>query len=288
MLTLKISKRYELACGEFSLKLSERTHIMGVLNMTPDSFSDGGEFLDKEIAFQRAIELERFGADIIDVGGESTRPGSQGVSVTEELERTIPVVSRISRELSLPVSIDTSKHEVAYEAILAGASIVNDISGLKSDPDMAKVIADSKAAVCVMHMKGSPMNMQIDPTYEDIISEITEGLRESIDIATSAGISPDRIVVDPGIGFGKLIEHNLAIIKELRKFEILEKPILIGTSRKSFIGNTLGRGVKDRIMGTAATCAAAILNGASIVRVHDVSEMVDVARMTDAIKRVGL
>jgi dihydropteroate synthase len=279
------SKRFEIKARSFTLRLSERTHVMGILNRTPDSFSDGGRFMDENSALTQIRRMAREGADIIDVGGESARPGSLSVSLQEELDRTIPIVAKASRELEIPISIDTSKHEVALEAIRAGASMVNDITGLKRDPHMARALSDSDVAVCVMHMKGTPRNMQDNPVYEDLMGEILAGLQESIAIALKAGISSEKIIIDPGIGFGKTVEHNLAIIQRLKELTVLHKPILIGTSRKSFIGNVLGKDVSDRIMGTAATCALAIMNGADIIRVHDVKEMVEAARLADAVKR---
>lgn len=286
--TKRQKKKHELKCGRFLLSLSERTHVMGVLNRTPDSFSDGGEFLAENAALQHIRKMVRDGADIIDIGGESTRPGSESVSLAEELNRTIPIIKKISQEIDIPISIDTSKHEVALEAIRNGASLVNDVTGLKSDPKMAEVISESGVAICVMHMKGTPKDMQDNPTYHDLLSEIVDGLKESIKIALRSGISHDKIIVDPGIGFGKTVEHNLIIINRLTELKVLDKPILIGTSRKSFIGNVLQRDLKDRLMGTAATCALAIMNGADIIRVHDVKEMVDVARMADAVMKDSL
>lgn len=284
VLAISCAKKHKLKCGRFSLELGKRTHVMGVLNRTPDSFSDAGKFMDEKSAIGRIRKMVRDGADIIDIGGESTRPGSRRVSVPEEMERTIPVIEKISGELEVPISIDTSKHEVAREAIRRGAAIVNDITGLKADPKMAGVISESGAAVCVMHIKGTPRDMQDNPVYGDLMAEIIGSLRESIDIALEAGISPDRIIVDPGIGFGKTVCHNLNIINRLSELKVLDKPILIGTSRKSFIGAVLNKTVGDRLMGTAATLALAIRGGADIIRVHDVKEMALVARMSDAVK----
>lgn len=283
--TINCKKLYELKCGRFLLPLGERTHIMGILNRTPDSFSDGGKFMDEDTALQHIRRMVHDGADIIDIGGQSTRPGSECVSVAEELDRTIPLIEKISKAIELPISIDTSKHEVALEAIRSGASIVNDITGLKSDPRMADVVSKSGVTVSVMHIKGTPKDMQDNPTYRNLMGEIIDSLRESIDIALRAGVLPDKIIVDPGIGFGKTAEHNLEIISRLAELKALDKPILIGTSRKSFIGKVLNRGVTRRLMGTAATCASAIMNGANIIRVHDVRAMVDLARMTDAVLR---
>lgn len=281
---IKEKKTPEIKCGAFSLRLGERTHLMGILNRTPDSFSDGGNFMDEDAAIRHAKRMETDGADIIDIGGESTRPGAESVNLSEELNRTIPIIKKLSKELCVPVSIDTRKHEVALEAIRAGATIVNDITGLKFDPKMAGVISESGACVCLMHMKGTPRDMQVNPAYEDLIHEIIEGLRESIDIALRGGIPPDKIIVDPGIGFGKTVEHNLIILNRLRELEVLGKPMLIGVSRKSFIGKVLNRDVGERVVGTASACALSIANGADIIRVHDVREMADVARVADAIK----
>ena len=260
---------------------------MGILNRTPDSFSDGGRFMDEDRACRHARKMVREGADIIDIGGESSRPGSRSIGADEELKRTIPVIRKLSKDLGVPISIDTSKSEIAREAILAGASIVNDITGLKSDPDMANVIARHGACVSVMHMKGSPDDMQDNPLYEDLMAEIIDSLEESTNLALEAGIRPDKIIVDPGIGFGKTLQHNLTIIKQLAELKTLEKPILIGMSRKSFIGKLLERPAEDRLMGTAASSVLAIAGGANIIRVHDVREMSDTACTADAIIRRG-
>jgi len=285
-LAISRAKKHKLRCGRFSFELGKRTYIMGVLNRTPDSFSDGGKFMDEEAAFLHALQMAKDGANIIDIGGESTRPGLGSVCLEDELDRTIPIVERITKEIDIPVSIDTSKHEVALRAIRAGASMVNDITGLKGDPKMAEAISGFDVTVCLMHIKGTPKNMQDNPVYGDLMAEIKESLQESIDIAIFAGIDPEKIIVDPGIGFGKTAEHNLAIINRLLELKTLGKPICIGTSRKSFIGNVLRREVNDRIFGTAATCALAIMNGADIIRVHDVKEMADVALMVDAIRGI--
>jgi len=261
---------------------------MGVLNRTPDSFSDGGRFMDDHTAILHVRKMVSEGADIIDVGGESTRPGSGPVDIAEEIRRTVPIIGKICREIDVPVSIDTSKPEVARLALAAGASIVNDITGLKSDPDMAKIISEYKASVCVMHMKGSPATMQVKPSYMDLMGEILEGLRESIEIAERAGISEDKIIVDPGIGFGKTLEHNLTILRRLGEIGDIGKPVLIGVSRKSFIGKVLDKEVSERLMGTAAASALAIMKGACIIRTHDVSEISDVTKMMDAIMREKL
>ncbi|MDI6800754.1 MAG: dihydropteroate synthase [Thermodesulfovibrionales bacterium] len=276
----------KIAWSDFSLDFSKKTHIMGVLNVTPDSFSDGGLFFDKAKAVDHALRLIEQGADIIDIGGESTRPGSEPVSIQEEINRTIPVIEAISKNIKIPVSIDTYKAEVAKRALDAGASIVNDISGLRFDPDMPKVVADYKVPVIIMHIKGRPKDMQQNPVYEALIPEIVDYLRASVKIAMEAGIADDKIIIDPGIGFGKTFEHNLEIIKNLKEFTLLKKPIVIGVSRKAFIGKILGDvPPSERLEGTAAAVAISIFNGANIIRVHDVKEMAKVAKVADAIKR---
>lgn len=272
-----------LCAGRYKLNLSERTQIMGILNVTPDSFSDGGLYLDKDKAVERAIEMEAQGADIIDVGGESTRPGARSVSAREECESVIPVIKVLAKKLKIPVSIDTSKSEVAQKALDCGAVIVNDITGLKKDSKLAGLAKKYSAAIVLMHIKGTPRTMQKNPKYKSLICEITESLRQSIKIAKDTGIGDDKIVIDPGIGFGKAAEDNLKVLKRLREFKSLGYPILVGPSRKSFIGKVLGTDVAERLFGTAASVAVAIQNGANIVRVHDVRQMRQVARLTDAI-----
>ena len=276
----------KLSGKNFNFNFSVKTHIMGILNVTPDSFSDGGHFFNRDRAIEQALRMQADGADIIDIGGESTRPGSEPVSVRDEISRTIPVIQSLVKVANIPVSIDTCKSQVADAALSAGASIVNDISGLRFDKKMAHVIARHKAPVAIMHIKGTPKNMQNNPVYKALIPEIMDFLRESIAIAEQAGIPGDRIIIDPGIGFGKTAEHNLEIIRRLDEFAGFEKPVLLGPSRKSFIGKVLGDlPVTERLEGTAAAVAAAILKGAHILRVHDVKEMVRVARLADAIKK---
>jgi len=275
----------KLVWRNFSLDFSKKTYIMGILNVTPDSFSDVGLFFDKSAAIKKALQMVEDGADIIDIGGESTRPGSEAVPVEEELRRTIPVIATIAKEITIPISIDTYKAEVAQRALDAGASMVNDISGLRFDPEMTKVVSEYKVPVVVMHIKGKPRDMQINPVYEALIPEILDYLRGSIRIAHEAGIPDNMIVIDPGIGFGKTFEQNLSIIHNLQEFTLLEKPVLIGASRKAFIGKILGDAPpEERFEGTAAAVAISILNGANIIRVHDVQEMVKVAKVADAIK----
>jgi dihydropteroate synthase len=262
---------------------------MGILNITPDSFSDGGRFFDPDSAIHRGIQMAEDGADIIDIGGESARPGADPITIEEELRRTIPVIEILSKKIRIPISIDTYKAEVAKSALDAGAEIVNDISGLRYDPGMPKVVAEYKAPVVIMHMKGTPKDMQKAPVYDALIPEIMDYLREGIRIAMEAGIPEDKIIVDPGIGFGKRFEHNLEIIHNLCEFSLLEKPLLVGPSRKGFIGKILGDVPPgERFEGTAAAVAISIFNGAHIIRVHDVKEMAKVAAVADAIKRIRI
>lgn len=258
---------------------------MGIVNVTPDSFSDGGKYFSLQKAVDHALRIIDEGADIIDIGGESTRPGAEPVSLDEELNRVIPVIESICKKVSIPISIDTYKSIVAEEAIKAGATMINDISGLRFDPAMPEIVSRYKVPVIIMHINGSPRNMQQKPCYEALIPEIIEYLRYSIIIATQAGVDENMIIVDPGIGFGKLPEHNLEIIKNLREFSNLGKPILIGVSRKSFIGRILNeRSPEKRVEGTASAVAISVINGANIVRVHDVEFMAKVVKIADAIK----
>ncbi|VAX32569.1 Dihydropteroate synthase [hydrothermal vent metagenome] len=275
-----------LSFRNFSFDFSQKTYVMGILNVTPDSFSDGGLFLDGRSAIERALRMEAEGADIIDIGGESTRPGSEPVSPEEELRRTIPVIEAISGRLRIPVSIDTYKAEVARRAIEAGAAMVNDISGLRFDPEMADTLSQYDVALVLMHIKGTPRNMQKSPVYTNLFSEITDYLKESINMATERGIAKERIVIDPGIGFGKTLEHNLQIINNLDRLSPLCRPVLIGASRKSFIGRILNNApASERLEGTAAAVAISVMKGANIVRVHDVREMSRVVKVADAIRR---
>ena len=279
---------YPLALKGQVLDLGARTHIMGVLNVTPDSFSDGGLFAGRDAAVEHAREMASQGADIIDVGGESTRPGAEPLSEDEELGRILPVIERIAKELTVPISVDTYKARVARKALAAGASIVNDISGLRFSSDMARIVADHDAAVVLMHIKGTPRDMQVNPVYDDVVGEIMDYLEESAAIALKAGVGRDRILIDPGIGFGKTVQHNLEIIGRLDEFRSLGFPVVLGTSRKRFIGTVLNIAEpKDRVEGTAATVALAIQRGAHVVRVHDVGSMAKVARMTDAIVKTS-
>lgn len=267
-----------------SLHLGSRTHVMGILNVTPDSFSDGNKHTTGKNAIDAAIKMVEDGADIIDVGGESTRPGSCPVPAAEELKRVIPIIKALSKKLKKPVSVDTYKSEVAEKAIDAGASIVNDIGGLLMDKKMAKVIAGAKVPVIIMHKKGAPRTMQKNPIRNNVVSEILSYLRRSVSLGVGAGIDERKIIIDPGIGFGKTVQHNLEILKRLKEFKIMGLPLLIGTSRKNFIGTILNLPVQERLYGTLATLAVAVMNGAHIVRVHDVREAVQVVTVCDAIR----
>jgi dihydropteroate synthase len=266
----------------FSLDLAERVHVMGVVNVTPDSFSDGGLYLQPTEALRHALALVEDGADIIDIGGQSTKPGSDPVTEDEEFKRVLPVVEMLAEEWSGPISIDTSSSRVAREALAAGAGIVNDIAALSGDPELAGVTAEHGAACILMHMQGTPATMQENPSYDDVMGEICGVLTEAVERAQTAGIGEDQIAVDPGIGFGKTTEHNLAILKHLPELGVLGKPIVIGTSRKGFIGNVLDLPVEERLEGTLATAAYAVAQGARIVRVHDVKPVVRAVRMVEA------
>jgi len=285
---------YKLSWGSHSLLLGNRTCIMGILNVTPDSFSDGGLFFSCDAAVAHGEKLAEAGADIIDIGGESTRPFSEPVSIEEEGRRVLPVIEKLAKRVSIPISIDTTKASMAREAIESGASIINDISAMYSDPDMMGVAAKYGVPVVIMHMKGAPKTMQVSPHYDHLIEEIKEFLEKAIDRAEKNGIAKSKIIIDPGIGFGKTVEHNLLIIKYLNKFKTLNNPILIGPSRKSFIRNIL-EGIRDgdtRLempeleTGTQAAIAAAVLKGAHIVRVHDVGRARSTLELIDSIRSV--
>ena len=258
---------------------------MGVLNVTPDSFYDKGRFFDRKKAVKHAFDMERDGADIIDIGGESTRPGALDVSVDEELNRVVPIICAISKKIKTAISIDTRKAEVAEAALKAGATIVNDISALKEDPGMAGVVAKHRAKVILMHMKGKPKDMQAGPEYVDVVKEIAESLKGAVSLAKRAGIRNNDRFIDPGIGCGKPLEHNLEILRALKDFKKLGYPLCVGTSRKSFIGSMLGsKDPEDRLVGTLATVAVAAMNGANIIRVHDVFLTHQVLKVVDSIK----
>jgi dihydropteroate synthase len=283
-----VRKKYRLIVGRRTIVLGERTLVMGVLNVTPDSFSDGGEFFRAADAVKAALAMERAGADILDIGAESTRPGSTGISGEEELERLLPVLQGLRGRLKIPISIDTQKVRVAEMAIGAGAEMLNDISGLKTDPKIAGVAARFGVPLILMHMRGTPRTMQRKPWAKDVVKDVLSGLRNSVAIARRAGVRTSQIILDPGIGFGKSFAQNYELLAKLPAIAKLGYPLLVGTSRKGFLGATLARNGKSlpvdkRIWGTAATLAASILQGAHIVRVHDVEEMVQVAKVTDCL-----
>lgn len=264
----------------------QKTFVMGIINATPDSFSGDGIYKNVEEGLRRAERMVEAGADFLDIGGESTRPGAERVPVEEELERTIPLVKAIVKRFDIPVSIDTYKARVAEEALDEGAWMVNDITALRGDRRMAEVVAKAGAPVVLMHMRGSPRTMQKNPRYDDVVADQIRFFRKRMEFAAEKGIRPELVILDPGIGFGKLLEHNLEIIRRLREYRVLGRPILVGPSRKSFIGMVLG-GLppEERLEGTCAVVALAIANGADIVRVHDVKEISRVARMADALVR---
>jgi dihydropteroate synthase len=271
--------------GSHVIECADRTHVMGVLNVTPDSFSDGGRFLDHETAVRHGIRMVEEGADIIDVGGESTRPGSESVSTDDELARVLPVIKRLAAELDVPVSVDTRRAEVAAAALDAGAVIVNDVTAGR-DPDMFRVVAGWGAGMVLMHMLGEPRSMQDDPRYEDVVNDIRGFLGHRVVAAVSAGVRVDALAVDPGLGFGKTLHHNLVLMRDVAAFLDLGRPVVIGPSRKSFIGRILDDApVDDRLGGTAGAVAWLAGRGAHVVRVHDVREMKSVVRVVDAIAR---
>lgn len=272
-----------MRCRSGELKFGEKTLVMGVLNVTPDSFFDGGFFFEPARAIEHGLKMAEEGADIIDVGGESSRPGSDPLPLDEELRRIIPVIEGLTLRLDIPISVDTYKSQVAERAIEAGAQMVNDISGLRFDPQMASVAARYDSPLVIMHIKETPKTMQQDPHYEDLMGEIIAYLREGIEKAERAGIDPQQVIVDPGIGFGKRVQDNLVILNRLGDLNILGRPILIGTSRKSFIGAVLDLDVQQRGIGTLATMAVSAMKGAHAVRVHDVAAARQVVDMADAI-----
>ena len=287
---------HNIAFHSHTLELGNHTAVMGIVNVTPDSFSDGGHFYDCEAAVAHAIELWQDGADIIDIGGESTRPYSKPVSAEQESRRVLPVIEKLVDRISIPISIDTTKAEVARLAIAAGAAMINDISALRLDPDMAAVAAESRVPVVLMHMQGTPKTMQKSPIYSDLLTEIHDFLKNAIENARTNGIANDKIIIDPGIGFGKTFEHNLMLIHRLKAFQSLGVPILVGPSRKAFIRNLMSYGnaadlgpTHPRVeQGNQAAIAAAVLNGAHIVRVHDVAGTRATLEMIDALKKVDI
>ncbi len=278
------AKLMKWTAREYVLPIQERVLIMGVLNVTPDSFSDGGRYPGVDAAVARAEAIEAEGADLLDIGGESSRPGARPVSLEEELARVLPVVSALAGRVRIPISVDTTKAEVARQALEAGAAVINDISALCGDPGMADVVARSRAGLVLMHMQGTPATMQDHPAYTAVVEEIADFLHARVEAAVAAGIDRDRIAVDPGLGFGKTGMQNLALMGGLAVFQTLERPIVIGPSRKSFVGAVLERQVHEREWGTAAAVAVGVLQGAHVVRVHSVAQMKDAARMAHAIR----
>ncbi len=272
--------------GPHTLECESRTLVMGILNVTPDSFSDGGRFFDPEVAVTAGIEMVRDGADILDVGGESTRPGSDPVPVESELDRVVPVIKRLAAEVSVPISIDSRKPEVVRRALEAGAAIVNDVTA-GSDPGMFEVVRRADVGMVLMHMRGEPKSMQRLTDYEDVVEDVKAFLRKRVEAAAGAGIEPERLAIDPGLGFAKTTDQSLLLMKEIDALADLGRPVLVGPSRKSFIGDVLGTEVGQRMEGTAGAVAWMAARGAHVVRVHDVKEMVRVVRVVDAIRRAG-
>ena len=272
---------------DWCLNPKRETLVMGIVNVTPDSFSDGGKFFTPEVAISHASKLITQGADIIDIGGESTRPGAKLVSESEELKRVIPVIEKIRTDNpKILISIDTTKASVAKYAVEAGANIINDVSGLSFDNNMTGIVESLNVPIVIMHMKGNPQNMQLNPKYKDIVNEILDFFKIKIKIAIQSGINRSMIILDPGIGFGKTVDHNFELLSRLNEFNVLELPIMIGPSRKSFIGITLDLPPEDRVEGTAAAVSAGVMNGASIVRVHDVKSMKRVVRIIEKVRNV--
>jgi dihydropteroate synthase len=286
-------RKFRIKLRSRTLILGERTLVMGVLNVTPDSFSDGGNFFSQEKAVQHALQMERDGADLIDIGAESTRPGSAGITAEEEWNRLAPVLFALRERLKIPISVDTRKSEIAAKAVESGAEIINDVSGLKHDPRIAEVAARLRVPLVLMHMRGEPQTMQQKPFARDVLKDVNSGLRESLKIARKAGVKNSQIILDPGIGFGKSYAQNYELLGRLPELAKLGFPLLVGTSRKSFIGATLSEGgppatLETKIWGTAATVTASALHGAHIVRVHDVAKMARVARVADCILKPAL
>ncbi|MCM3598917.1 dihydropteroate synthase [Metabacillus idriensis] len=278
--TILLDNKRELSCGPYRLNLSEKTFIMGILNLTPDSFSDGGRFNHIDAALAHAEEMIADGADIIDVGGESTRPGAEYVDAAEEIKRVVPIIEKLSKAINVPISIDTYKADVAEQAILAGATIINDVWGAKADPNMAAVAAKYNVPIVLMH------NRQ-ERNYGSLISDMIADLNESVEIVKRAGVQDDKIILDPGIGFAKTMEDNLVVMRNLETFSQLGYPVLLGTSRKTFIGRILDLPPSDRMEGTGATVCLGIEKGCSIVRVHDVQSIARMAKMMDAMLGKG-
>ena len=276
-------RAYVLRARDKKLELGRRTRVMGVVNITPDSFFDGGRFFERSKAVERCLELVESGADIVDLGGESSRPGAEPVSVEEELERVLPVLQEVRKQVPVLISVDTYKSTVAREALKEGADIVNDVSAFRMDPEMPQVVKEWDAGVVLMHMRATPQVMQEIPPSQDILEEVQTDLQGALSKASENGIPQESIILDPGIGFGKTVEDNCLILNELPFLETFDLPVLVGTSRKSFLGRILDIPAQERIWGSAASVAVAIMRGAHIVRLHDVAEMSQVAQMTDAI-----
>lgn len=281
-------KSYRFQARDKVLDLGNRTRIIGVVNVTPDSFSDGGQFLDRSRAVEQCLKLAEAGADILDLGGESTRPGAQPLPEQEERERILPLLQEVRARIPGPISIDTYKSSLAHEALLEGADIINDVSAFRLDPNMPAVVGRWEAGVILMHMRGTPRNMQQLPPSPNILSEIQGDLKTALESASEHGIPHDRIMLDPGIGFGKTFEDNLKILNQLSFFKSFQLPILVGTSRKSFLGKILDLPVDQRRMGTAASVVVAIMRGAQVVRVHDVEDILQVVKVTDAVLAEGI
>ena len=268
---------------EHQFNFPRPTIVMGIVNTTPDSFTDGGRFLNADAAEAHSLSLANEGAEILDIGGESTRPGSAEVTVQEELDRVIPVIERLAKRPELVLSIDTQKPSVAREALAAGASIVNDIAANRSDAEMWQVVAEAGAGYVCMHMQGTPQTMQAKPEYDDVTVEVCVFFRERLDLLSSHGVTTDQVALDPGIGFGKTLEHNIKLLRDLKKFNLVERPMLVGASRKSFIEKLLGAPIDERLPASLACATWAAIQGSQIIRVHDVAETVQAVRMAEAL-----
>ncbi|MBC8206430.1 MAG: dihydropteroate synthase [Kiritimatiellales bacterium] len=275
------------SCRGREVDCEARPLVMGILNATPDSFSDGGKFQGLEKAVERALQMVQEGADIIDIGGESTRPGAEPVQASEEIARTVPIIGKLREQSDVLISIDTQKAAVARAAIAAGADIINDVSAL-GDPEMAAVAAETGAGLVLMHMQGTPETMQNDPRYADVVSTVRSFLEERLARAVAKGVSPLQIAFDPGIGFGKTDEHNLALLNGIDKLALAGRPVLIGVSRKSLFGRLLGREIDDRLAGSLAAAVFSVMRGARILRVHDVKESCDAVKLVDTLRLQGL
>ena len=275
-----------LCARQFTLKFPRPTLVMGIVNVTPDSFADGGKFLEPDNAVVRALELVRQGADLLDVGGESTRPGAPTVSEAEELARVIPVIEQLARRVTVPISIDTVKPAVARAALAAGASFVNDVGANRQDDSMFRVVAESGAGYICMHMQGTPQTMQTAPQYDDVVREVGEFFEERLARLTHCGVKPEQVVFDPGIGFGKSVRHNLQLLGAMRSFTRFARPLLLGASRKSFIGQIVAADVSERLPGSLACACLAVEAGVQIIRTHDVAETVQAVRVTEAVVNV--